>query len=134
MIAQESAASSIRPYMSITAQSRNRAGWKFYTSGTPHAATPLSKTSATLSAALKEFSTTAHGFGGPKGGMVSRVQSALKQLDATLSATMQHLNAQAAHIQQETKSAMMLLCIGCTVAGVIVGLFLGAIIGGWFHK
>ena len=66
--------------------------------------------------------------------MVSRVQTALKQLNTTLSNTMQHLNAQAASLQQETKSATMLLCIGCAVAGLIVGLLPGVGIGGWFHR
>ena len=66
--------------------------------------------------------------------MVSRVQTALKQLDTTLSNTMQHLNAQAASLQQETKSATMLLCIGCAVAGLVVGLLLGVGFVGWFHR
>ena len=66
--------------------------------------------------------------------MVSRVQAALKHLETTLSNTMQHLNAQAASHQQETKSATMLLCFGCAVAGLIVGLLPGVGIGGWFHR
>ena len=102
--------------------------------GLADTAAALKSTSATLNAAMKEFSTTAHDFADPRGGMVSRIQIALKQLDTTLSNTMQHLNAQAASLQQETKSATVLLCIGCAVVGLIVGLLLGATLGSWFHR
>ena len=56
--------------------------------GLTDTANALKATSATLSDALKKFSTTAHDFSDPKGGRMSRVQTALKQLDTTLSNTM----------------------------------------------
>jgi CHASE3 domain sensor protein len=102
--------------------------------GLADTASALKSTSATLGAALKSFSTTAHDFADPKGGAVSRIQAALKQLDTTLSNTMQHLNAQAASLRQETKSAAVLLCIGCAVAGLIVGLLIGATAASWLHR
>ena len=43
--------------------------------GLTDTAAALKSTSATLSAALKEFSTTAHDFSDPKGGTVSRIQT-----------------------------------------------------------
>jgi hypothetical protein len=55
--------------------------------------------------------------------MVARIQTASKQLDATLTSPMQHLNAQAAALQQETESATMLLYIGCAVAGLACSSF-----------
>ena len=56
----------------------------------------------------------------------------MKQFDNTLSNDMQHLNAAASCLRQETKSATMLLRIGCAMAALVAVLLRGLGFMGWF--
>jgi len=97
---------------------------KFNTTGLPTTASALQSIAASLQSSMAEFLKVSGAFGDRKSGPVARVNSSLQDLETRLAATMGLINSQLSRLQWSMLSGVGILCGGCLVVGVVLGLLL----------
>ncbi len=90
----------------------------------PETANGLQAVAGALRAAMQDFSKVVAGLGDRNSGVLPKVNAALQELDQRLGATMGRLDSQLRRLQWSMLSGVGILCAGCLVIGVILGVLL----------
>jgi tetrahydromethanopterin S-methyltransferase subunit G len=97
---------------------------RFAACGMPDVANDLRGTAATLEESVKAFSTVGKALGDSQSGILGKVNEALTELENRLETTMAQLDAQLGRLRWNMLKGVGILCGGCVVVGVVLGLLL----------
>ena len=90
----------------------------------PETANGLQTVAAALRASMQDFSNVATALGDRKVGVIPKLSTALQEMEQRLGTTMHRLDSQLARLKWSMLSGVGILCGGCVVVGIVLGLLL----------
>lgn len=96
----------------------------FSSTGLPELSGDLRGMASHLQAATKDFGAVADSFAHPQDGFTTKLNGCLQQLEQRLGSLLRFLETQLQKLRWSMIRGVILLCLGCLVAGVILGLLL----------
>ena len=91
----------------------------------PEVSNELRASAVTMEESLKSFSIVAKAMSDPQSGVLGKLNSALADLENRLERTMAELEDQLSRLRSGMLKGVGILCGGCVVVGIILGLIFG---------
>jgi len=96
----------------------------FATTGLPEISSDLRAMASSLQSATKDFSGIADAFGHPQNGFTTKLNGSLQQMEQRLGNVLRYLDQQLKKLHWSMMRGVILLCLGCVIVGLILGLLL----------
>ena len=90
----------------------------------PEVSNDLRASAATMEESLKSFSSVAKAMSDPQSGMLAKLNADLADFENRLEATMAELESQLSRLRWSMLKGVGILCGGCVVVGIVLGLML----------